>query len=63
MLLGSSFLKKQGSLDIDAQSYISAVELADGQALESNVKSEINTFVVGCKADGILEAIKCFVIL
>jgi hypothetical protein len=63
MLLGSSFLRKQGSFDFEAQSYINAVEAADGQPLEANVKSAINTFVVGCKQDGIWDAIKACCIL
>jgi hypothetical protein len=63
MLLGTSFLRKQGSIDIDAQSYINAVEVADGQPLETNVKSAVNTFVVGCKQDGIWNAIKACCIL
>ncbi len=43
--------------------YINAVETADGQALETAVKNAINTFVVGCKADGIWTAIKASCIL
>lgn len=49
--------------DTDAQAYITAVEAADGQALETAVKDAINTFVVGCKADGIWNAIKASCIL
>lgn len=49
--------------DADAQSYITAVEAADGQALEAAVKDAINAFVVGCKADGIWSAIKASCIL
>jgi len=49
--------------DADAQTYITAVETADGQTLESAVKTAINDFVVGCKADGIWTAIKTSVIL
>jgi hypothetical protein len=45
------------SFDPDALAYIAAVEAADTQALESGVKTAINTFVVGCKADGIWNAI------
>jgi hypothetical protein len=45
------------SFDPDALSYIAAVAVADGQDLESGVKTAINTFVVGCKADGIWDAI------
>jgi CubicO group peptidase (beta-lactamase class C family) len=49
--------------DPDAQTYITAVETADGQALEVGVKDAINDFVVGCKADGIWAAIKASCIL
>jgi len=49
--------------DADAQVYITAVETADGQALETAVKDAINAFVVGCKADGIWSAIKASCIL
>jgi hypothetical protein len=51
------------SLDPDAKAYIAAVETADGQALESGVKSAINNFVIGCKEDGIWNAIKSSCIL
>lgn len=44
--------------DVDAQAYITAVDAADGQALETGVRDAINAFVVGCKADGIWAAIK-----
>lgn len=49
--------------DTDAQSYITAVETADGQSLEVGVKDAINAFVVGCKSDGIWNAIKASCIL
>lgn len=49
--------------DPDAQSYITAVEAADGQALEVGVKDAINAFVVGCKSDGIWNAIKAACIM
>ena len=49
--------------DTDAQAYITAVETADGQALEVGVKDAINAFVVGCKSDGIWNAIKASCIL
>jgi hypothetical protein len=52
-----------GSYDPDAQSYITAVETADGQALETGVRDAINAFVVGCKADGIWTAIKASCIM
>lgn len=49
--------------DPDAQAYITAVETADGQVLETAVRDAINAFVVGCKADGIWTAIKASCIL
>jgi len=49
--------------DADAQAYITAVEAADGQALEAAVKDAINDFFVGCKADGIFSALKASCIL
>lgn len=51
------------SYDTDAQTYITAVETADGESLETGVKDAINAFVVGCKADGIWTAIKASCIL
>jgi hypothetical protein len=52
-----------GVTDPDAQTYIAAVEAADGQAIEGNVAYAINDFVVGCKDDGIWDAIKASCIL
>jgi hypothetical protein len=52
-----------GDFDADATAYIAAVETADGQNLEDGVKTAINNFVVGCKADGIWNAIKASCIL
>lgn len=63
MLIGNTRIGGIGSMsikntyDADALAYLNAVEAADGQALESSVKSAINTFVIGCKADGIWNAI------
>jgi hypothetical protein len=52
-----------GGLDPDAKAYILAVEAADGQALEAGVKNAYNTFVKGCKSDGIWDAIKASCIM
>lgn len=49
--------------DTDAQTYITAVETADGQSLEAAVRNAINAFVVGCKTDGNWNAIKAGCIL
>jgi hypothetical protein len=46
------------SYDADATTYFAAVEAADGQSLESGVKTAINDFIVGCKADGTWSALK-----
>jgi hypothetical protein len=51
------------SLDPDAAAYISAVETADGEALEEGVKTAINDFVSGCKSDAIWDAIKASCIM
>jgi hypothetical protein len=53
----------RASLDAAAAAYIAAVEAADGQALEAGVRTAINDFVVGCKADGIWSAISSACIL
>jgi len=44
---------KNRLFDPDARDYILRVEAADGQRLESQVRGAINSFVIGCKADGI----------
>jgi hypothetical protein len=49
--------------DPAAAAYITAVEAADGQALETGVRDAINTFITGCKSDGIWSAIKASCIL
>ncbi|MCP4832791.1 MAG: hypothetical protein GY886_11325, partial [Gammaproteobacteria bacterium] len=51
------------SFDSDASTYIDAVEATDGQALETGVRVAINDFVLGCKQDGIWNAIKASCIL
>jgi hypothetical protein len=49
--------------DANAAAYIAAVEAADGQTLEAGVRQAIDAFVIGCKADGIWNAIKASCIL
>jgi hypothetical protein len=62
--LGATEVYSSGpAIDPDAQSYITAVETADGQALEEGVRTAIADFVVGCKTDGIWNAIKASAIL
>ena len=51
------------TLDSDALAYIAAVESADGAVLEDGVKSAINSFIRGCKEDGIWTALKSSCIL
>lgn len=50
--------------DADAKAYINAVRLADGgQYMEAGVQRAIDSFVIGCKADGTWSAIKASCIL
>jgi hypothetical protein len=50
-------------IDTDAANYAMRVEAADGEPLEADVFNAINAFVLGCKADGIWNAIKASCIL
>jgi hypothetical protein len=52
-----------GIVDPDAIIYINNVEKADGENLEYDTAKAIHDFVVGCKADGIWNAIKASCIL
>ena len=52
-----------GLTEPEAVSYVAAVEAADGQELEFGVAKAINDFVIGCKNDGIWDAIKACCIL
>ena len=49
--------------DPDTRAYITAVESADGQALEPGVRTALDAFVRGCKSDGIWDAIKASCIM
>jgi hypothetical protein len=60
---GLTLRKGWQPMDPDAAAYITAVETADGQALEEKTKIAIDNFVLGCKADGIWDAIKASCIL
>ena len=51
------------SPDVDARAYLAAVRIADGSNLEPAVAKAISDFVIGCKADGIWDAIKSSCIL
>ena len=55
--------KIQAGQDSDVVNYIAAVEAADGQSLEPSIKFAYNVFILGCKADGIWDAIKASCIL
>jgi hypothetical protein len=57
------FAKDPVPFDNDAWTYIAAVEAADGQILEQATRNAITNFVLGCKADGIWDAIKASCIL
>jgi hypothetical protein len=62
---GANLVMRKGwqPMDADAAAYITAVETADGQALEERTKIAIDNFVLGCKEDGIWTAIKASCIL
>jgi hypothetical protein len=49
--------------DNDANAYLLAVESADGQELESGVITAVESFITGCKSDGIWSALKASCIL
>ena len=49
--------------DIDAATYIAAVEAADGQSLEQPIRNAMTEFVVNCKNAGIWGAMKSSVLL
>jgi hypothetical protein len=51
------------SNDADVVAYVLAVESADGQELELGVITAVETFITGCKSDGIWGAIKASCIL
>jgi hypothetical protein len=51
------------SPDADARAYLAAVRIADGSNLEPAVAKAISDFVIGCKSDGIWNAIKASCIL
>jgi hypothetical protein len=49
--------------DSDVRAFIAAVEFADQQPLEQAVKDAYRDFIVGCKTDGVWDAIKASCIL
>ena len=60
---GKLILAKDYPADADVKAYVAAVESADGQSLEPAVIAAYDNFIVGCKADGIWDAIKASCIL
>jgi hypothetical protein len=60
---GITLRKGWQPMDADAAAYITAVETADTEPLEERIKIAIDNFVLGCKADGIWNAIKAGCIL
>ncbi|AGH57682.1 hypothetical protein CPKG_00051 [Cyanophage KBS-S-2A] len=61
---GKLVLRKESvPFDYDAWQYIAAVEAEDGEILEQPVRDAITNFVIGCKTDGIWDAIKASCIL
>jgi hypothetical protein len=60
---GITLRKGWQPMDADAAAYITAVETADTEPLEEKTKIAIDNFVLGCKEDGIWNAIKASCIL
>jgi hypothetical protein len=60
---GITLRKGWQPMDPDAAAYITAVETADTEPLEEKTKIAIDNFVLGCKQDGIWDAIKASCIL
>ena len=60
---GITLRKTWQPMDPDAAAYIAAVEAADTEPLEEKTKIAIDNFVLGCRADGIWNAIKASCIL
>lgn len=54
----NSYQFSAAAYDTDALNYISRVETAESQTLETAVKDAINAFFVGCKSDGNFNALK-----
>ena len=52
-----------GKSDPDFEAYVAAVEAADSATLEVAVRQAYYNFIVGCKSDGIWDAIKASCIL
>jgi hypothetical protein len=57
------YIARERTWDVDAGTYLKAVEAADGQSLEPYVAQAINQFVLGCKANGSFSAFKATCIM
>lgn len=57
------YIANRRTWDVDAGTYLKAVEAADAQSLEPYVAQAINQFVLGCKADGSFSAFKATCIM
>lgn len=49
--LGDTLVWSASPFDPDAEAYIAAVEAADGEPLEDEVKQAVQAFIAGCKSD------------
>jgi hypothetical protein len=56
----STTITQRNRLDPRARDIIGAIQQADEQALEDVVRTAINAFVVGCRADGIYDQMKAW---
>lgn len=63
MAMNPRLLRPITSGDPDARRYIAAVQAADQNTLEPAVRKAVTDFIVGCKQDGIWQAIKASCIL
>lgn len=63
MLINPYVFSNYTPSDGNAADYVAAVEAADGNSLEIGVKQAINSFVLGCKSDGIWTSLKASCIL
>ena len=63
LLMQSSLIAPPVSYDADAQAWISAVETADAQSLETGVKNAMNQLVLDLKSNSIWTAMGTFVSL
>lgn len=60
---GTTLVWEKNGFDPDALSYITAVETADEEALETNVKTAINNFVIELKTEALWDELQQVVIM